>query len=95
VFVPRASPVVVVVVVVECVEGFVDDALCGVLHEVCVLLDNILNLVPVLSVVIESQYLVENAATLQAGVVKQALVATLHVKRKHKRLDESLCLRHS
>ena len=94
-FVPRASPVVVVVVVVECVEGFVDDALCGVLHEVGVLLNNIFNLVPVPSVVVEAQYLVEHAATLQAGVVKQALVATLHVKRKHKRLDESLCLRHS
>ena len=38
---PRSAPVVVIIIVIKRVEGFVDNALCGVLNEVCVLLNNV------------------------------------------------------
>ncbi len=50
----RAFPIVVIITVAECVEGFVDDTLRGVLHEVCVLLNNVSYFPPVPSVVGEA-----------------------------------------
>ncbi len=83
------------VVVLHRTEGFGDDALCRVFHEVGVVGYSVGDGVPVNALLGETDGFVVHRPRFEGGVVQQALVVTLDVKLEVQRLDESLCVGHS
>ncbi len=90
-----SAGVVVLVVVLHRTEGFGDDALCRVFHEVGVVGYSVGDGVPVNALLGETDGFVVHRPRFEGGVVQQALVVTLDVKLEVQRLDESLCVGHS